>query len=131
MLAIDAVAAKTENRRTKKARNRTLWGDALRRLLKNKLAVIAFFWIAFIVLVALSADLWVARLFGDPTFLDTTLAATNQRLAPSLEHPFGTDNVGRDAFSLVIYGARVSLAVGIIATGISASVGERGVSLMH
>ena len=132
MLAVKAAAAASDiaassgdkaAKAAQAARNRTLWGDALRRLLKNKLAVVAFIWIIFIVLVALSADLWVSQLFGDPTFLDTTLAATNQRLAPSLEHPFGTDNVGRDAFSRVIYGARVSLAVGIIATGISTLLG--------
>ena len=114
---------KPGGKKAKAARNRTLWGDALRRLLKNKLAVVAFFWIVFIVLVALSADLWVPQTFGNPTYLDTTMAATNQRLAPSSVHPFGTDSVGRDAFSRVIYGARISLAVGIIATGISTLLG--------
>ena len=41
---------------------------------------------------------------------------------PGLEHPFGTDNLGRDVFSRVIYGARISLGIGIVATAI-ASIG--------
>lgn len=42
---------------------------------------------------------------------------------PSLSHPFGTDDRGRDIFTRVLYGARVSLRVGIIAVGISATIG--------
>jgi peptide/nickel transport system permease protein len=44
--------------------------------------------------------------------------------APSLEHPFGTDDFGRDILSRVMVGARVSLMVGLIAVGISAVVGS-------
>jgi peptide/nickel transport system permease protein/oligopeptide transport system permease protein len=106
-----------------KKRSRTLWGDALRRLLKNKLAVISFFWLVFVALVALSADFWVPQTLGDPTFVDTNQTAQLARLAPSLEHPFGTDSLGRDVLSRVIYGARISLAVGVIATAISTIIG--------
>lgn len=105
------------------APTRTLWGDALRRLLKNKMAVVAFIWIVFIVVVALSADLWVPYLLGSPTDIDTTLAAQNSKLPPSILHPFGTDNLGRDVMARVIYGARVSLSVGVIAVAISTTIG--------
>jgi peptide/nickel transport system permease protein/oligopeptide transport system permease protein len=105
------------------AHSRTLWGDALRRLLKNKLAVISFFWIVLMVVIAVSADLWVPQLFGDPTFVDTSMTAQLSRLPPSLEHPFGTDSLGRDALSRVVYGARVSLTVGVVATAISTVIG--------
>ncbi|NLG11239.1 MAG: ABC transporter permease [Coriobacteriaceae bacterium] len=105
------------------APTRTLWGDALRRLLKNKMAVVAFIWIVFIVVVALSADLWVPYLLGSPTDIDTTLAAQNSKLPPSVLHPFGTDNLGRDVMARVIYGARVSLSVGVIAVAISTTIG--------
>jgi peptide/nickel transport system permease protein len=44
-------------------------------------------------------------------------------LPPSLHHPFGTDDLGRDVFSRMIYGARVSLEVGIISTGIAGIFG--------
>jgi peptide/nickel transport system permease protein/oligopeptide transport system permease protein len=105
------------------ARSRTLSGDALRRLRKNKLAVISFFWIVLVALFALSADLWVPQVLGDPTFVDTNMTAQLSRLAPSLSHPFGTDALGRDVLSRVIYGARISLAVGVIATTISTVIG--------
>ena len=103
--------------------SRTLWGDAFRRLRQNKLAVIALIWIIFIVLVAVSADLWVPQTFGDPTTADTANMVTSSRLPPSPEHPFGTDTLGRDVFSRVIYGARISLTVGLVATGISTAIG--------
>jgi len=44
-------------------------------------------------------------------------------LQPSIEHPLGTDAIGRDTLSRIIYGARTSLMVGIIAIGIAASIG--------
>jgi peptide/nickel transport system permease protein len=51
------------------------------------------------------------------------LNVRERTLAPSLSHPFGTDDRGRDVLSRVLYGARVSLQVGAIAVGISATVG--------
>jgi peptide/nickel transport system permease protein/oligopeptide transport system permease protein len=98
--------------------SRTLWGDAWTRLRKNKLAITGLVWIIFIIAVTVSADLWVPRFFAEPT---STEFASLQ--APSAEHPFGTDRIGRDVFSRVVYGARVSLAVGILAVSISVFFG--------
>ncbi|MDR1422724.1 MAG: ABC transporter permease [Coriobacteriales bacterium] len=105
------------------AKTRTLWGDALRRLLKNKLAVIGFCWIVIMVLIALSADLWVPQNFGDPTYIDTGNVAAVSWQPPSADHPFGTDRVGRDILSRTIYGARVSLLVGVLAVAVSLVIG--------
>jgi len=97
---------------------RTLWGDAVRRLRKNKLAIAGLIWIVIIVALVVSADLWVPHFFAEPT---STEFASLQ--SPSAEHPFGTDRIGRDVFSRVIYGGRVSLAVGVLATSISLVIG--------
>ena len=102
---------------------RTLWSDAWKRLKKNKLAVIGAVWIIFVVLVALTADLWAPQLLGSPTDIDTTTVAQSSKLPPSLEHPFSTDATGRDQLVRVIYGSRVSLTVGVIATLISTGIG--------
>lgn len=102
---------------------RTLWGDAWYRLRRNKLALVALVWILLVAVAALTADLWVADLFGDPLTIDSTTAAANRLQPPSLAHPFGTDDLGRDIFGRVIYGARVSLTVGVIATGIAVLIG--------
>ncbi len=102
---------------------RTLWGDAWYRLRRNKLALAALVWIAIVALAAITADLWVPQTFGDPKAINSQ-TVTEQRLqGPSLEHPFGTDDLGRDIFGRVIYGARVSLTVGVIATAISVFFG--------
>ena len=80
------------------AKSRTLWGDAFKRLRKNKLAVIGVCWIIIVVLVALTADLWAKPWLGSPTASDSTTMAETSLLAPCAEHPFGTDALGR-AFS--------------------------------
>jgi len=102
-------------------KSRTLWDDAWRRLRKNKLAMASLIWIAFIILVAATADLWVPTYFADPLKIDTAPGASLQ--APSAEHLFGTDKLGRDVFARVVYGSRVSLAVGVIAVSISLLIG--------
>ncbi|MFR3274767.1 MAG: ABC transporter permease [Collinsella phocaeensis] len=118
-------AAKAETKSASKAsgKSRTLWSDAFKRLKKNKLAVIGICWIVFVVLVALTADLWAQQWLGSPTASDSTTMATTSLLAPCAEHPFGTDSLGRDILVRVIYGARVSLSVGILATAISTAIG--------
>ena len=105
------------------AKSRTLWGDAFKRLRKNKLAVIGVCWIIIVVVVALTADLWAKPWLGSPTASDSTTMAETSLLAPCAEHPFGTDALGRDILVRVIYGARVSLSVGIMATAISTLIG--------
>ncbi len=121
----DALKASREKAEAEQsaAPTRTLWSDAWKRLKKNKLAVIGAIWIIFVVVVALTADLWAPQLLGSPTDIDTTTVAQSSKLPPSLEHPFGTDATGRDQLVRVIYGARVSLAVGVIATIISTAIG--------
>ena len=105
------------------APSRTLWSDAWKRLKKNKLAMAGAIWIIFMLIVAVSAPLWAPSVLGDPTTADSATMTANSRLAPSLEHPFGTDTLGRDVLCRVVYGARVSLAVGVLATAISTVLG--------
>lgn len=102
---------------------RTLWGDAWYRLRRNRLALVALVWIAIVALAAITADLWVPQAFGDPLTINTQTASAERLQGPSLAHPFGTDDLGRDLFGRVIYGARVSLTVGLLATLISVMVG--------
>lgn len=105
------------------ASSRTLARDALRRLRRNKLAIIALGWIVMMVLLAISADLWVPSTLGDPITIDTTTVVQRALKPPSLAHPFGMDDLGRDIVSRIIYGARISLTVGVVATAISVVLG--------
>ncbi|MEL7668722.1 MAG: hypothetical protein AAGU73_11080, partial [Actinomycetota bacterium] len=91
-------------------KTRTLAGDAWLRLRKNKLAIAGLVWLVFIAVMTISADLWVPEFFADPT--STEFEGLEP---PSAAHPFGTDRIGRDVFSRVVYGARPSLSVGVLA----------------
>jgi peptide/nickel transport system permease protein len=104
-------------------RGRTLRADAWRRLRKNRLALVALGWIVFIVLIATTAGLWVPRVLGDPMAIDTTTVAQRSLKPPSAEHPFGTDKLGRDICSRVIYGARISLLVAVLAVAMMVILG--------
>jgi peptide/nickel transport system permease protein len=60
---------------------------------------------------------WVAP--HDPTTIDARLILSG----PSAQHPLGTDDLGRDVFSRMVYGARISLAVGFVSVGIAVLIG--------
>jgi peptide/nickel transport system permease protein len=80
--------------------------------------------LAFAGLIIILALIFLA-IFG-PTiapYNPNKIAVRDRSQAPSLDHLFGTDDRGRDILSRVLYGARVSLEVGVIAVGISATVG--------
>jgi peptide/nickel transport system permease protein len=80
-------------------------GQLVRRLWRNRLAVTGFFLIFLILFAALFAGVLSAY---DPL----TMVVTDRLKPPSLTHLMGTDNFGRDIFSRVLYGARLSLEVG-------------------
>jgi len=96
--------------------SRGYWTRAWARLLRNRLAVAGVAVIGLLAVVALFAPLIAPH---DPTAQDVL----NARQDPSLEHLGGTDNLGRDIMSRLIYGARVSLAVGLLAQAVVLGIG--------
>jgi peptide/nickel transport system permease protein len=89
---------------------------ALRRLVKRKGAVLGFIVLAIFIVLALLAPLLAPY---DPIATSWTLV----RKPPSALHWFGTDDLGRDVLTRVIYGARASLLAGAISVGIALAVG--------
>ena len=90
--------------------------DLLRLFKKNKMAVLGFAIIAVMIIVAIFAPLIATQVPSEQN-----LAMRFQ--SPSGEHFFGTDNFGRDIFSNVVYGARISLFIGFLATILSVIFG--------
>ena len=90
---------------------RPLRADVWRRFRRNRLAMIGLIFLVLIVLVAVFAPLIAPYSITERT--------SSFRQGPSADHWFGTDDIGRDVFSRVVYGARVSLRIGFIATAIS------------
>jgi peptide/nickel transport system permease protein len=92
------------------------WARAWRRLRRRKGAMVALFVVLFLIAIAVLAP-WVAPY--DPT----QTSFTQVRKAPSWLHWFGTDEVGRDVLSRVIWGARASLSAGLVSVGIAVGAG--------
>lgn len=90
--------------------------DFWRRLRKNKLAMVSLVFLLVLTLVAIFAPVVAPY---DPYTSDMPMALKG----PSAEHLLGNDELGRDILSRIIYGAGVSLRVGLIAVGIALSVG--------
>ena len=88
----------------------------LSRFRRNRLAVSGLVLIVLLFAVALLAP-WIAPY--DPVRIDVD----NILVGPSLHHWMGTDEAGRDVFSRMIYGARVSILVGFVAVGIATAIG--------
>ncbi|MGE5704578.1 MAG: ABC transporter permease [Clostridia bacterium] len=94
----------------------SFWADVWRRLKKNKVAMASMIFI--IVLLALAVFI---PIFSSNDYFTTDLAGKNKK--PSVEHWFGTDDLGRDMFVRIWYGARISLEVGFAAAAIDLIVG--------
>jgi len=96
-----------------------------RRLRKDKVAIVALGFIVLLILVAILAPVIVALgNAADPQETNSSaLSAFGAATGPSGEYFFGVDNLGRDVFSRVVYGARVSLEVALISTGIAVFIG--------
>src|SRR3954470_18590701 len=112
---------------TRAVKGRSLWVDARRRLLRNRAAMTGLIVLAVIALMALFAPL-LSQYAYDAVDYDVISCAPNwwpQGTACNAggTHWFGTDAVGRDLFVRVLYGARVSLAVGLVATLVSLLIG--------
>lgn len=90
--------------------------DFRRRFLKNGMAVAGCLVVLALFAVSLLAP-WIAPY--DPNAIDLTQVLAG----PSAAHPFGTDQLGRDVLSRMIWGARISLKVGFVATGIAIVIG--------
>jgi len=101
----------------------SLWADAWKRLLRNKLAVFGMIVIAFMT---------VAVTIGPPIIERTTNFtydfipqdyALTKSFPPSVRHPMGTDDAGRDILARVLIGGRISLMVAVISTLVSLIIG--------
>lgn len=94
----------------------TYWQDAWRRLKKNKVAVASLYAIAIIVLLAIFGPFFSQYSYSDQIRGD-------EGLWPGLKHPMGTDTLGRDVLVRILFGARISLSIGIVASIINLTIG--------
>ncbi|MDY3740439.1 MAG: ABC transporter permease [Selenomonadaceae bacterium] len=92
------------------------WQDAWLRLKKDKMAMAGLCFIVFLMLLALIGPMLSSIGYADQDF-------NNVNAGPSYEHWFGTDSLGRDLFIRVLYGARISLSIGLIASLINLVIG--------
>lgn len=96
--------------------NSSLWNDAYRRLIQNKAAMVGGMILVFFIICAIFAPLIAPYSYS---YQDLDLGASK----PSWEHLLGTDVMGRDLLSRILYGARISLMVGFVATGVALVIG--------
>ena len=97
--------------------NNSLWSDAIYRLTRNKAAMLSGCILILLITVAALAP-WIAP-YGYEEMDFNNLRAS----PPSADHLLGTDATGRDLLTRIMYGARVSLLVGFVATGVALVIG--------
>jgi len=107
-------------------KGRSLWVDARRRLARNRAAMASLIILALVALLAVLAPLLSPYAYDEVNY-DIIACAPNwwpaEAACRAPGHIFGTDSVGRDLFVRVLFGARVSLAVGLVATLVSLLIG--------
>jgi oligopeptide transport system permease protein len=113
-------------------RGTSLWRDAWRRLLKNKLAVFGLVVVVLITILSIIGPTLIKRVLGfTPDYIPTHDTRLVKSFPPftgpdgefSWLHPMGTDNAGRDQLARVLQGGQISLFVGVISTLVSLLIG--------
>lgn len=104
------------NKKIKTDHSQTYWGGVLARFIKNKRAVIALSTLCIIILACI-----LVPLFSPYSMEQTDTVSSN--LAPSNQHWFGTDKIGRDLFTRLFYGGRISLGIALIVTTSQSIIG--------
>ena len=94
----------------------TYWQDAWRRLKQNKMAMVGLWTVLAIVVIAIFGPM-----LSPYSYADQELIAQNQ--GPSAKYWLGTDDLGRDILTRIMYGARISLTVGVLASLLNLTVG--------
>jgi len=94
---------------------RSLGSQIVKRFFKHRLAVVAVVVLSMMILLALGAGL--------TRYSPTQQDPANPFLKPTADHWFGTDELGRDIFTRILYGSRVSLLVGLVSTVLTILVG--------
>jgi oligopeptide transport system permease protein len=125
---VSDVAIAREGREFVARAPRSLWSDARRRLLRNKASVAGLIFIGILVIVALIAPLLTnhnaIEIFPGQSYRQAAWIHTNNPASTGTwEFPLGTDSVGRDVWSRLVFGTRTSLIVGFIPTAIIIIVG--------
>ncbi len=95
----------------------SLWQDAWHRLARNRAAIASLVFLVFVFVLCFIGP--ALPFVKSPTLVDLA----NPSAPPSAAHWFGTDQLGRDLFARVLYGGRVSLLVGLVATGVAVLIG--------
>jgi ABC-type dipeptide/oligopeptide/nickel transport system permease subunit len=104
---------------------RSPWRLFWSHLRSDRVALASLAFIVLLVVVAIAAPL-IVQIAGVPGPNVQNPGATDafgSPLGPSAAHPFGVDQLGRDVFARVLYGTRVSLAVGVLGTAIATAIG--------
>lgn len=101
----------------------SLWRDAWRRLLRNRLAVLGMIVLALMVIAVLIGPAIISWTTGYSYDMIPAERELVKSMPPSLTHLMGTDDAGRDLFARVLQGGRISLMVGVISTMVSLIVG--------
>ncbi|MGN0838381.1 MAG: ABC transporter permease [Pyramidobacter sp.] len=112
----EPVSAEERNKAEFIRPSQTYWQDAWRRLKRDKIAMLGLGIIVAIFLMAIFGPMLSRYTYDGQNFM-----VANE--FPSWEHLFGTDMFGRDLFVRVMYGARISLAVGLMASLINLTIG--------
>lgn len=100
----------------KSKKNSSLWLDSLSRVIKSKTSLIGLVIITILIVVAIFAPQIATHSPTDQSIID-------RYQSPSSEHLLGTDELGRDIFSRIVYGSRITIQIGVITVGISMIVG--------
>lgn len=100
----------------KRRRKNSQMKEIVGRLFRNKAAIVGLMILLVLVVCAVFADLLAPYDYAAQDL-------KNRFVAPCFAHPFGTDNLGRDILSRIIYGSRISLTVGLASVSLAAMIG--------